>query len=488
MANFSGSANFATTGGAAGYRLDVNVTTTEVSGGTQLYVTASATRIRFDLTPAFSSSGSRSYNVPGGRTNSTSGGLLESGSATWSYDFRNSNTQTVWGGFYRYIPYSYGTSTTVTITAAGSGSSFLLSTSVAVPVTLFEEVQTTTVPNILNQYYVTAYNNIINAGLSSNITGTVQTSNASLDGLVASQNPSGGTVVNLGSTVSWSYYTYVAPTWTVTFNRNGRGSTTTTSVTDGNSVTLPSAPTRSGYTFSGWLSSYNGGVYGANTSSHAIFGNTTFTAQWTVIQYTISFEENGGAAVSNITGNVNSTVPLPTTTRSGFSFGGWYTNAALTGSSYTSWTIVGNQTLYAKWISLAPGFEDDEVSQSLLLNQDISTAPDSSVFATNATSYSIAYGGAGLNPTPWLSIDNSGNLSGSTNVVGTYYYIINATGEGGTTPSNLKSLTVSYPGKRIDPTATPTNLTTVQRYDGLSWTPVTSMKRFNGTSWIDITN
>lgn len=489
MADYPASINFATTGGAAGYRLDINVSTTEVSGGTQLYVTASATRIRFDITPAFSSSGSRSYNVPGGRTNSTSGSLLESGSATWSYDFRNSNTQTVWGGFYRYIPYG-PTSVTVSVTAAGSGSSFLQSTTVSVSVNLFQQVTTTQVPSIIGDYYTTAYNEIVNAGLASNITGQSTTNNASQDGIVYYQNPSAGTTVNLGSTVNWEYYIYVAPTWTVTFNRDGGGSTTTTTATDGTSVTLPSAPTKTGYTFTGWRSSYNNSVYGANTSSHAIYANTTFTAQWTAVQYTISFVENGGTNVNDITANSGTTVILPTNiTRTGYAFDGWFGNSGLTDGPYASWPVSANKTFYAKWDLLAPGFTDETISQSLLLNQDFSTVADRTVSATNANNYSISYGGSNLNPTSWLTIDSVGNLSGSTNIVGTYSFIINAINiEGDSTPSNVKTITVVYPGQRFNAALGTNNITNAKRFDGSNWVSITSMKRFDGTNWVDVTS
>lgn len=487
MATFSGSANFNTTGGAAGYTLDMTVTTSQVSGGTKADISVSATRIRFDLTPAYSSNGSKSYNTPGGRVSSPTGNLAESGSATWSYDFRSSSTQYVWA-FTRYYPTSYGSSASITVTAAGSGSSFLLSTPVTVNIDLFQNV---TVPNIVGLSRTSANTTLTNAGLGYSGSVTTNTLGSQYNDIVSFQSPSSGTSVASGSTVYYDYYgTYVAPTWTVTFNRDGGGSTTTTTATDGTSVTLPSTPVKTGYTFTGWRSSYNNNVYGANTSSHAIYADTTFTAQWTAIQYTISFEENGGTNVSNITANVNSTVTLPTTsTKSGYTFNGWYSNSSLTVGPYTTWTITGTQTLYAKWTAIAPGFDDESITQSLILNEDISTTANNSVSATNATSYAIAYAGSNLNPTSWLSIDNSGNLSGSTNQVGIYSFIINATGAGGTTPSNIKTITVLYPGSRFNASVTEANISTAKRRDQFgNWVNITSMKRFDGTNWIDITN
>lgn len=480
-------------GGSPAYRLDVDVVTTAVSGGTQVYVTASATQIRFSgIIPAFSSNGSRTYNVPGGRTLSVNGSLLESGSASWSYDFGSNSTQTVWGGFSRYIPSGYGSSTSVTITATGSQSNFLTTASVTINnIALFQNV---TVPNLNNLSRTSANTTLSNAGLNASSSVVSNTIGSYLNDQVVSnsQNPAAGSTVASGSTVSFNYYgTYVAPQYTVTFNANGGSvSPTSTTVTSPNSITLPT-PFRTGYNFNGWYTSSSGGSYiGGAGSSYTPTSSITLYAQWSAIQYTISFQENGGTNVSDITANVNSTVQLPTnTTRAGYTFSGWFSNSSLTVGPYTTWTVTANQTLYAKWTAIAPGFTDETVSSSLILNQDISDTADNSVSATNATSYAIAYAGSNLNPTSWLTIDNSGNLSGSTNQVGVYSFVINATGTGGTTPSNIKTITVYYPGKRINNSLGETAFTNAKRRDQFgNWVNITSMKRYDGTNWVDITN
>ncbi|WP_167956372.1 InlB B-repeat-containing protein [Anaerosporobacter faecicola] len=67
--------------------------------------------------------------------------------------------------------------------------------------------------------------------------------------------------------------------------------------------------------------------------------------------YTVSFESNGGTAVSPITEvEENSTITLPTPpTRTGYSFEGWYTDAECTDEFNTATAITSNFTLYAKW-------------------------------------------------------------------------------------------------------------------------------------------
>jgi uncharacterized repeat protein (TIGR02543 family) len=279
--------------------------------------------------------------------------------------------------------------------------------------------------------------------------------------------------------------------YTVSYNSNG-GSNNPSSQTvqSGNTVTLPSPGIRSGYSFNGWVSSYNGGVYGAGSTSHAIVANTTFTASWTQLTWTVSFNGNGGTTPSSITVTQGQSLTLPNSTRTGYSLNGWYT--ASSGGSYvgtynTSYTPSSNITLYAQWTANVPGFTDENIIGQIYLNQDIADAGDNSVSATNATSYSIISSGTGLTPT-WLSISSSGTLSGSTNVVGIYTFKIEASGPGGTTQSNEKTLSVVYAGERIDGSLNAVQITTAKRYDGGNWIDLTIMRRFDGNSWIDITN
>lgn len=65
--------------------------------------------------------------------------------------------------------------------------------------------------------------------------------------------------------------------------------------------------------------------------------------------FTVTFNSNGGSAVSPITGQAWSSFVMPIPTKSGMSFAGWYTDAGLT-KLYTNPVIpAANLTLYAKW-------------------------------------------------------------------------------------------------------------------------------------------
>ena len=125
-----------------------------------------------------------------------------------------------------------------------------------------------------------------------------------------------------------------------------------------NSITCP---TKTGYTFGGYYTSTGGGgTQIIDSSGNMVSGKTTFTssnttlyAKWTANTYTVTFNANGGS-VSTTSKSVtyNSTYgTLPTPTRNGYSFNGWYT-ASSGGTKRTSSTTVtttSNHTLYAQW-------------------------------------------------------------------------------------------------------------------------------------------
>lgn len=161
-----------------------------------------------------------------------------------------------------------------------------------------------------------------------------------------------GTTGNKAYTANWSVNSY-----TLTYNANG-GSVSSTSkqVQYGSQYgTLPT-PTRTGYTFKGWYTSASGGTKVASTNVMGA-SNVTIYAQWTPITYSITYNLNGGSNPSGVATSYNietNTFNLPTPTKNGYSFGGWYSNSSFTGSVITSITkgSTGNKVLYAKWTSV----------------------------------------------------------------------------------------------------------------------------------------
>ena len=152
---------------------------------------------------------------------------------------------------------------------------------------------------------------------------------------------------NTTFTAQWTVSTYTA-----TWNYNGgTGSPATSTATYAALLTIPTTPTKSGYTFTGW----NDGTttYTANFT-YNYTSVKTFTAQWTVITYTVSYNKYGGTTSSDPTlATYNEPFTLPTITKTNYTFDGWYTNNIFSGTRYTTssfiWTLTENTTFHAKF-------------------------------------------------------------------------------------------------------------------------------------------
>ena len=69
-----------------------------------------------------------------------------------------------------------------------------------------------------------------------------------------------------------------------------------------------------------------------------------------VTEYTVTFNTNGGSAVSSMKATSGNSITLPTPTKAGHTFGGWYEDSALTKAvSGTTYKPTADVTLYAKW-------------------------------------------------------------------------------------------------------------------------------------------
>jgi uncharacterized repeat protein (TIGR02543 family) len=154
-----------------------------------------------------------------------------------------------------------------------------------------------------------------------------------------------------GTAAVW--YIYNKTFDSVTYYTNA---TCTTGLTS-NKIT---APKKTGHAFGGYYTSTGGSGTQYVTSAGAFTNdlykvnkNQTLYAKWTASTYKVTFNANGGTtptASKNVTyGSTYGTLPTPT--RPGYTFEGWYTSA--TGGtmveSTTKVSITAAQTLYARW-------------------------------------------------------------------------------------------------------------------------------------------
>lgn len=160
--------------------------------------------------------------------------------------------------------------------------------------------------------------------------------------------------------------TFAKRTYTVTYNKGtasgATGSDQTDTKTHGTTLTLKGAIfTRTGYTQTGWNtnSSGSGGTHYNLSASYTTEAGTTLYPEWTPNTYTITYKDQGGSAFSGTHASgaptshtYGTATSLQTATKDGYTFGGWFTTSACTGSAVTSLgatSYTANITLYAKW-------------------------------------------------------------------------------------------------------------------------------------------
>ena len=142
----------------------------------------------------------------------------------------------------------------------------------------------------------------------------------------------------------------------VAYNSNGGSVIATVYVNNGGTVSAPTAPTRDGYTFSGWKLS--GSAYDFTT---AVNGNITLDAVWTANEYTVTISKNYTNTSQNYTATYGADMPdmkdFNNFTRRGYALVGIFANNDGTGTMYydenkTSahvWDQAEDATIYAHW-------------------------------------------------------------------------------------------------------------------------------------------
>lgn len=154
-----------------------------------------------------------------------------------------------------------------------------------------------------------------------------------------------------GTAALWYIYnTYISPYYYYTDSNCATGLASS-------KITIPA---KTGYTFGGYYTSTGGGgtqyITSGGVMTNNLYkqsGNRTLYAKWTAKTFTVTFDANGGttSTASKTVTYASTYGTLPTPTRTGHSFSGWYT-AKSGGTKITADTtvsITAAQTLYARW-------------------------------------------------------------------------------------------------------------------------------------------
>ena len=129
---------------------------------------------------------------------------------------------------------------------------------------------------------------------------------------------------------------------TVTFDSAGGSAVDSVSVLEGEAISAPTAPTRSGYTFDKWT--LDGEEYNFAT---LVTDDITLVATW-LENFTVTFDSDGGSAVVAQEIADGSTATAPTDpTKDGYTFNEWYNGETLFNFATP---ITSDITLTAHWL------------------------------------------------------------------------------------------------------------------------------------------
>ena len=189
------------------------------------------------------------------------------------------------------------------------------------------------------------------------------------------------------------YAVWSAKTYTITYNANGgTGAPSSQTKYYNQGLTLSyTKPTRPGYAFQGWSTSSTGSVQYNSGSTFTGNYDQTLYAVWKTATYTVYFNANGGT-VSRSSQAVtygDAYGSLPTPTRDGYAFDGWYTSDNYRVSAYTTFKETSDQTLYAHWKTRVSVADTVYVDKQLTLNIGESDTAHEWIYYTQNVTFSF---------------------------------------------------------------------------------------------------
>ncbi len=185
-------------------------------------------------------------------------------------------------------------------------------------------------------------------------------------GWFTNQDCTGEPITTLGATDYTAaitlYAKWTAITYTVTLDQTDAkvvGTTSVDAIYDAAMPHIETLPTpKDGYDFAGYYDQKDGAgtqYYDAEGASAHVWDKAndgTLYAKWEATTYTITYHLNGGSGAENRTYTIESEdIILPTPTKAGHTFDGWYDNEDCTGEAITEIAqgSTGDKEYWAKW-------------------------------------------------------------------------------------------------------------------------------------------
>jgi uncharacterized repeat protein (TIGR02543 family) len=206
---------------------------------------------------------------------------------------------------------------------------------------------------------ITGYTVTLNNSATCTTTGALSCSIAGLSaGTTYTYTVTATNSVGTSPTASGSFS--IAANQTVTFNANGGSGTMSSQAANTSTALTANTFSRTGYSFTGWNTAANGsGTAYADGATYAFSAGTTLYAQWSGSTYTVTYNYNSatvqnGPSSSGFTSG-GTAINLPSPTKTGYTFDGWYTDSGfstLLGTGGYSYSPTSSVTLYAKFTAL----------------------------------------------------------------------------------------------------------------------------------------
>jgi uncharacterized repeat protein (TIGR02543 family) len=141
------------------------------------------------------------------------------------------------------------------------------------------------------------------------------------------------------------------PLYTIRFDTNGGSEIAIQNIPAGTTVAKPEDPEKVGYNFTGWYSDTNLTEL-FDFENNQITQDTIIYAGWTIKEYAVSFDVNGGTTITSQTvkHGEKATRPDSNPTKNNYNFDDWYTDETFnTAFDFGNTQITQDITIYAKW-------------------------------------------------------------------------------------------------------------------------------------------
>lgn len=254
------------------------------------------------------------------------------------------------------------------------------------------------------------------------------------------------------------YAQWTANSYIVTFDSQSGSAVSSSSFTTGGSLTLPAAPTRAGYAFTGWYAAASGGSSLSSPYSPGVTAAITLYAQWAANVNAVVFDANSGTgSMATQTGSSAANLTANSYSRTGYTFAGWNTAANGSGTPYSdqaTYAFASNTTLYAQWSANTNTVTFDSQGGSAVASSSFNTggslvlpaAPTKSGFTFDGWFVAASGGSALTSPyspsaanaitlyAQWSAVVQQNNVQQNVVVAPVFYPIVNQVFAANVTP------------------------------------------------------